>query len=183
MHILSYLAAILFVLACAYLTFRVVVRRDYAQKGRLGWFAALLETAIFALHGNFSYLYLPVAWPALPPLPENIWLGVVGLLLFVIGLVGVVAGMTGLGLGRAFGQEVDQVKRSGLYSKTRNPQIVAYGLVVLGWAVPWLSWCALGWVLLYGAIAHLMIITEEEHLRAVGGEAYVRYCEAVPRYI
>jgi protein-S-isoprenylcysteine O-methyltransferase Ste14 len=28
-----------------------------------------------------------------------------------------------------------------------------------------------------------MVLTEEEHLRAVHGEAYVRYCERVPRYI
>jgi protein-S-isoprenylcysteine O-methyltransferase Ste14 len=183
MNILIYFAGVLFVLACAYVTFRIVVRRDYVQKGRLGGLAAFLETAIFAVHGMFSYSYLPAGWFAALISPERLWLKVIGLVLFIGGLMGTLIGMTGLGFGRVFGQEVNEVQKTGLYSKTRNPQIIAYGLVVLGWAVPWLSWRALGWVLLYGAIAHLMIITEEEHLRAVGGQAYARYCEEVPRYI
>jgi protein-S-isoprenylcysteine O-methyltransferase Ste14 len=29
----------------------------------------------------------------------------------------------------------------------------------------------------------MMIITEEEHLKAQYGEVYERYCEEVPRYI
>jgi len=32
-------------------------------------------------------------------------------------------------------------------------------------------------------LAHLMILSEEEHLRDVFGEEYERYCERVPRYL
>ncbi len=45
------------------------------------------------------------------------------------------------------------------------------------------SWHALGLVVLFAAIAHLMVLTEEEHLRRVFGEEYARYCARVPRYL
>jgi protein-S-isoprenylcysteine O-methyltransferase Ste14 len=32
-------------------------------------------------------------------------------------------------------------------------------------------------------VGHLMVMTEEEHLREVYGEEYERYCERVPRYL
>jgi protein-S-isoprenylcysteine O-methyltransferase Ste14 len=56
-------------------------------------------------------------------------------------------------------------------------------LVVIGVVVLWPSWYALGWVVLYGIVVHLMVLTEEEHLRAVHGEEYERYCSRVPRYL
>jgi protein-S-isoprenylcysteine O-methyltransferase Ste14 len=105
------------------------------------------------------------------------------LLIAAVGLIGAVLGMANLGFRRAFGQEVDEPQQSGLYGVTRNPQILMYGPAVIGYALLWPSWYALGWVGLYAAIAHIMVLTEEEHLRRVGGETYVRYCERVPRYI
>jgi len=178
-----YFVAAFFLLALAFVIFRIVVRRDYQRKGRLTWLSVLFEFLIFALHANFSYIYLPAQWPALPGWPENSLLKTIGLIMIVTGLVGVAIGMTRLGFGRVFGQEVGEIKQTGLYDLSRNPQIIAYGIVVLGWVVLWPSWYGLGWVALYGAIAHMMVITEEEHLREVGGEVYERYCERVPRYI
>lgn len=55
--------------------------------------------------------------------------------------------------------------------------------MVLGIALRWPSWYALGWMLLFVAMIHMMVITEEEHLRDVFGEEYVRYCKKVPRYL
>jgi protein-S-isoprenylcysteine O-methyltransferase Ste14 len=37
--------------------------------------------------------------------------------------------------------------------------------------------------LMYRAIAHMMVLTEEEHLLDVYDEEYERYCERVPRYL
>ena len=56
-------------------------------------------------------------------------------------------------------------------------------LLVAGSAALWPSWYALGWLFLYAAIAHMMVLTEEEHMRNVHGEEYERYCERVPRYL
>jgi protein-S-isoprenylcysteine O-methyltransferase Ste14 len=60
--------------------------------------------------------------------------------------------------------------------------VLSCALIVIGYALLWPTWHSLGWVLLYALIAHVMVITEEEHLRGVHGEAYLRYCQRVPRY-
>jgi len=178
-----YFAAAIGLLTLAYLIFRVFVRRDYRRHGRLTWGSVLLELLIFALHANFSYLYLPVDWPALPSLPQEPVQRASGLVLIVVGFIGVTIGLIGLGFRRVFGQDVAEINRSGLYGFTRNPQILAYGVIMIGFAVLWSSWYALGWLMLYAAIAHLMVLTEEEHLRRIHGAAYDRYCAEVPRYL
>jgi protein-S-isoprenylcysteine O-methyltransferase Ste14 len=42
---------------------------------------------------------------------------------------------------------------------------------------------ALGWIVLEGFVAHMMVLTEEEHLLEVYGGEYARFCERVPRYL
>ena len=183
MENIVYFVAAFFLLVLAFVIFRIVVRRNYQRKRRLTWLSVLLEFFIFALHANFSYIYLPAEWPNLPMWPENSLLNAIGLIMLVGGFVGVAIGMIGLGFKRLFGREVGEIKQTGLYGLSRNPQIIAYGIMVLGWAVLWPSWQGLGWVALYGVISHMMVITEEEYLREVDSEAYERYCEHVPRYI
>ena len=79
--------------------------------------------------------------------------------------------------------KVKGLVQSGPYRVTRNPQLVGGSLLVIGVVVLWPSCCALGWVVLYGVVAHMMVLTEEEHLRDVFGEEYERYCGRVPRYL
>ena len=183
MRIAVYVLAAFFLLGLAWLIFWVVVRRDYRRHGRLTWPSILLEVLIFALHANVSYRYIPADWPALPSLPESPFHRTLGLLIVAAGLTGAVLAMANLGFRRAFGQKVDEPQQSGLYGITRNPQILMYGLAVVGYALLWPSWYALAWVRPYAAIAHIMVLTEEEHLRRVGGETYAGYCERVPRYL
>jgi len=54
----------------------------------------------------------------------------------------------------------------------RNPQIVAGSLLVLGSVVLWPSWQAVVWLILYGVVGHLMVMTEEVTLLALHGEVY-----------
>lgn len=121
MRIVVYFLAFACLMAIAFVVFRVFVRRDYQQKGRLTWRSSFLELMVWGLYMSFPYLY--------------------------------------------------------------NPQIVAGSLLVLGSVVLWPSWQAVGWLMLYGLVGHLMVSTEEEHLLAVHGEAYARYCQRVPRYV
>ena len=83
--------------------------------------------------------------------------------------------MACFGLRPALGWQPDHLVQEGPYRYSRNPQLV-------GGAVLWPSIYALGWVLLWGIIAHWMATTEEEHLRNLFGEAYERYTRRVPRY-
>ena len=91
--------------------------------------------------------------------------------------------MAWFGLRRAFGLEVNTLRRTGPYRLTRNPQLVGFGMVLVGALLLWPSWYTLGWLLLYPIVAHMMVLTEEEHLRDVFGEEYAAYCERVPRYL
>ena len=167
----------------AYLVFRVFVRRDYERKKKLSALSTLLECLVFAAHANLSYAFLPAKWPALPAFPENDIQTAVGLGLVGTGTVFTIWAMSKLGLQKALGQKVDGLYQMSFYKYTRNPQIVAYGLIMLGSAIIWASLYSLGWVLIYCAIAHMMVITEEEHLRKIYGHDYEQYCRKVPRYI
>ena len=167
----------------SYLVFRVNVRRGYERRGGLSLLSTLLECLIFFLHGNCSYAFLPARWPALPSLPESKVHSAFGLSILVIGIAIALGSMINLGVSQTLGQQTDTLYRSGFYQYTRNPQIVAYGLAVIGAASLWPSVYGLGWILIYGAVAHMMILTEEEHLGRIFGSEYEHYCREVPRYL
>jgi protein-S-isoprenylcysteine O-methyltransferase Ste14 len=184
MSLTVYLISALLLLAAAFVVFRVIVLRDYLRRGRLTPFSTLLQLVIWGLYFTFPLLFNP-DWPAfLPRHPQfSPALSVVGLISIAVGFAAVVAAIAGLGVHRSLGWQVNMLKQSGAYRVTRNPQIVGATPLVIGYAVLRPSWWALGWVFLYAAIAHLMVLTEEEHLRQVHGEEYARYCEEVPRYL
>ncbi len=183
MKIVIYIIFAILLLGFSFFVFRVLVRKDYQNKGRTTWITIILETLIFALHANFSYLFIPAVWPNLPSLPSDILQLSIGFLLICIGIIATLIAMLSLGFKRLFGQESDSIKQSFFYGFTRNPQLVAYGFAVIGFAVLWPSWYSFFWILLYGLIAHMMIITEEEYLRKMHGDAYEQYCKQIPRYI
>jgi len=183
MKIASYLSLLSLVVLFGYLVFRVAVRRDYERKGRLSAFSTLLEGLIFFLHANLSYTFLPARWPAFPSLPDNEFHNAVGLGILAIGIVITLWSMISLGLCRALGQQTGSLYRSGFYQYSRNPQVIAYSLVVIGFALLWPSIYGLGWILVYGAIVHMMVRTEEEHLGRIFSSEYEDYCKEVPRYL
>ena len=184
METVIYLIAAALLIAFAFVVFRVIVRSDYQRKRRATLLSSLLELLFVCLYLCFPYLYNPPQW-------MSVWLHVpvseplrsVGLVCIAIGLVSAIGTLFWFGLRRAFGLQVKGLIQSGPYRVTRNPQLVFFILVVLGCVVLWPSWYALGWVALYGIVFHLMVVTEEEHLLAVFGEEYTRYCRRVPRYL
>ncbi len=183
MTAVSYSALASLMIFSSYLVFRVVVRGDYERRGRLSAVSTLLECLVFGLHANFSYTFLPARWPALPSLPPDKLHSAVGLGILAMGIVATIWAMVSLGLRKALGQQAGGLCRSSFYGYSRNPQIVIYGLVIIGVAFLWPSMYSLGWVLMYGAIAHMMVRTEEEHLGRIFEQEYKRYLEEVPRYL
>ena len=79
--------------------------------------------------------------------------------------------------------ETPGLKSSGLYSLSRNPQFVGYGLLILGVVIAWVR--LLGWIglLSYLVLAYFVTLIEEEHLTRVYGQPYRDYCARVPRFI
>ncbi len=180
-----YLASALLLILAAVAVFRVMVRRDYQRHGRLTLLSSALELLVWALFMGFPYLYNPPAWVWFwrPGAPVGPLLRSVGVFCITAGLLSAFGTMFWFGLRRAFGLDVSRLVQSGPYRLSRNPQLVFGILLIAGTAILWPSWYALGWALLYGVVGHLMVLTEEEHLRAAYGEEYDRYCAQVPRYL
>ena len=166
-----------------YLVFRVIVRKEYERRGDLSAFSASLECLVFALHAKLAYTFLPARWPALPSLPDDEFHRAVGVAILAIGTGVTLWSMISLGFSKALGERTGNLNRSGFYRFSRNPQLVAYSLVVIGLALLWPSLYGLGWILIYGAMAHMMVRTEEEHLVRTFRSEHELYCAEVPRYL
>lgn len=172
-------------MAGAWLVFRVFVRRAYRQKGRLGPLSSALELLVWAGYFAFPYVYNPPEWVSFwsTEVPVGQTLRSLGIGTILVGFAVAFGTMLWFGIGRAFGLQVTGLIQSGPYRLSRNPQLVGGSLLVLGAAVLWPSWYALGWIALYALIAHIMVLTEEEHLRNRFPAEFDRYCRLVPRYV
>lgn len=175
-----YLISSCLLIVVAFATFRVFVRRDYRERGRLGPISVLLEYLVFFLWACFTYVDWPSAASASPVDPV---LRASARVLIVVGLGIMLIAMARLGIRRLHGLSSAALERSGLYGVSRNPQTVGSALAVIGYAMYWPSWHTVGWVVLYAVICHMMVLTEEEHLRSVFADEYGRYAERVPRYL
>lgn len=181
--LLRYLIAAFILILFSFITFRVIVRNDYLKKGRLTLVSTSMEFLIFALHANFMYLFLPVRWPNIPSIPENVILRTISIVLIIIGFLIVAVGMSGLGYGRTMGHGKKILKTNGLYKYSRNPQLIGYGMILIAFVVLYLSWFSIGWFIIYLVIAYFMVKTEEEFLANNYAEEYQKYCNDVPRLI
>jgi protein-S-isoprenylcysteine O-methyltransferase Ste14 len=170
-------------LLVSFLVFWVFFRRDYQTKGKLSPLSLLLGILVLTLHANFPYLFLPVQWPGFPALPTNPIHTWISLSIMTMGGISTLGCMGYLSFSTTLGQGSKVLRQTGPYRWTRNPQILAYGLVVVGFASLYPSLESGGWILLYAVIAHMMVITEEEHLRYTFGDSYQAYCAQVPRYL
>jgi len=159
------------------------VRNDYRNKLKLSPFSYSLEVIVFATHANLMYLFIPAKWPNLPYLPENLTLLFFSIFFLGLGLIILLIAWFGLGSGTSFGLDKNKLKTSGIYRYSRNPQLVGYGIVLLGFALLFISWYSLGWIVQYLIISYFMIRSEEKFLSLRYSEEYEKYCSAVPRII
>ena len=180
-----YFIAAFLLIAFGFVIFRIFVRRDYQRKGRLGPFTSFLELLVWVLCLGFPYLYNPPQWVSVwsDEVPVSTPIRVMGVVLVTVGLISAFGTMFWFGLRRAFGLQVEGLIQSGPYRVSRNPQLVGVALLVIGSAMLWPSWYAVGWVVLYGVMVQLMVVTEEEHLQGAYGEEYARYRGRVPRFV
>lgn len=175
-----FLAAWFILLASTFVILRILVPRDYRNRGELSWPIAFLQSLLFILYGGFPIIYLQADWPAVSISTPVL---VVGLIMLFGGLAFLLYGLIRLGLGRSIGRGSAQLQMSNIYSCSRNPQAIACALYVIGFILLWPSWQALGWALLYPLLIHMMVLAEEEHLSRQHGQAYEHYCEQIPRYL
>ena len=180
-----YLASLIVLLISASLVFRLHARYDYRERGQLTLLCSLLALMICLGYTAVPYIYnppcLPFVWSCESSSPR-----IVTILAYLILAIGAILGfgsMVWLGLRRSFGQQVTTLIRSGPYRFTRNPQVLGGLLMVVGIVLLWPSCYALGWAVVWIAMFHPMVLTEEEHLCRVHGDEYMSYCKEVPRYM
>ena len=176
---LLYVSSYILLLTSGIIILRFWVPRDYLNHGRLSPITIFFQALLFFTYGGFPYLYLEKDWPAVS-IP--LFIQVAGGLLVFIGLIFLLYGMFRLGIARSLGSGKTHLEQSGIYSSSRNPQALACGFYVLGFFLLWPSWHAVGWAFLYFPLIHMMVITEENHLRQKYGQKYQEYCEKTPRY-
>jgi len=82
-----FLLAVLFLLLFSFIVFRIIVRHDYLRKGRVSFISLLLEIAVFGLHANSMYFFIPEKWPDLPSLSENPLIYYISLFFILSGLM------------------------------------------------------------------------------------------------
>lgn len=184
MKTIVYSAAAVLLLLSAYLIFKRIIRNAYRQHGFLTPIASLLQLVIFLGFFTFPYTFAGPSWPYVWRLSGSSsypW-QVMGLVLICVGALVAFGTMAWFGIRRAFGIQLEGLISHGPYRFSRNPQILGGYLLVIGTALQWASFYALGWIILYGCIMHWMVTTEEEHLLRVFGQEYASYCERVPRY-
>ena len=181
--LIKYLVSSAILILFSFLVFRIVVRNDYLKKSKLSPLSYILEFVVFAVHANLMYLFIPVKWPDLPSLPEDLTLKILFLVILCLGLVILLIAWFGLGSKRSFGQDKNKLNTSGIYKYSRNPQLVEYGIILISFALLYLSWYSLGWFVQYLIISYLMIRSEEEFLNLRYGKEYEKYFSDVPRVI
>jgi protein-S-isoprenylcysteine O-methyltransferase Ste14 len=165
----------------SFIVFRFFIRRDYLTRSKLTPVSFILELIVFALHANFAYLFLPVKWPNLPALSENSNILFFFFLLTGLGLIILLIAWFKLGTAPSFGLDKNQLRTTGIYRFSRNPQLFGYGLILLGYAIMYFSWHSISWFIMYLVISWFMILTEEEFLKTKYGKEYEDYCKNVPR--
>ncbi len=154
--------------------------RDYHRIGRLTASSSILQLMLFVLHAIVSLVLLE---SRISTIDTRSPLFGLALLLIVGGLIMLVATLGRLGIRRTIGHDTSGLTCSGMYRRSRNPQVLSYGIVVLGYSLLWPSWTGVLWVVLYAALAQMMVRTEEKHLRRMYGDDYVTYCQLTPRYM
>jgi protein-S-isoprenylcysteine O-methyltransferase Ste14 len=125
---------------------------------------------------------LPFALAALililfTPLKINQPIFWIGLVLALIGQTGFIYSLLTFNI-----TPLDEPVTAGLYSISRNPQWVAFAVVMVGFSLMVGSWTVLALLTVRVVMNHFRILGEEQALESQYGESYLAYKESIPRY-
>jgi len=175
-----YVVTAIVVLAVIIVVFRLVVRGSYRRHRKLSGLASTAQYVAILSWVAFGCANLPRRWPAVHVGAVQ---EAVGWLLFVGGWGLFLLSFLRLGVRRSHGLQVAGLRQTGPYGLSRNPQATAFLVAMVGYFVLWPTWRNLGVLVLVVVLSHLMIRTEEEHLRDVFGSEYDDYLQRVRRYL
>jgi len=110
MQLAVYLGSAFLVLVAIVVIFRVIVRRDYLQRGRLTPVSSAAEWLLIIIWVSFSYFYLPADWPMIH---VGLILRLAGWVMITLGVLTMLLSLVWLGLRRSHGLEVNTLIQSG----------------------------------------------------------------------
>jgi protein-S-isoprenylcysteine O-methyltransferase Ste14 len=149
---------------------RPVVKRLF---DRSGWSE---KQKVFTVLGKiFSLATLVLI--ILTPLKIGSIIFFLGLLIFALGLAGLIIAMLNFK-----DTPLREPVHKGVYKISRHPQIVALFLIFLGICMAIGSWLALFTLLMSKILQHYSSLAEEEACLRQYGDSYRAYMERVPRY-
>ncbi len=155
---------------------------DYHSQGKLSTFGSVLHVLVYIIHGMFMGFCLWGGWFSTKI--EVNFLTIMGILISVGGLILTITGMNFFrSLRKHTGVEPGHLDTSGLYSWSRNPQFVGYGILLIGLSIIWYNTWVWAGIASYILLIYAMALIEEEHLLAIFGQEYAEYCKRVPRFL
>lgn len=157
------------------------VERDYEEQERLSPEASAAVWALYLLH---AWLTLDAGRNPAMRLPGKA-------LAISLGLASMLSGTAlsawGVREFRSFeqmsGLEAGRLVKSGPYRISRNPQVVGWGVALLGISLASRSPGALLLTVFYFLVHRLHAPVEERHLERIFGEEYRRYQTKTPRFL
>lgn len=158
------------------------VGQDYERKRRLSRWSSALVWVLYLTHAG-----LTVSASLRPSRPLPLDRKTAGALGTSVAIFGMVLSASAIREFRSFRQmsalKTGRLVKSGPYSYSRNPQVVGWGLALLGAAIAGRSSKALMLVGFYALIHRLHAPTEERHLERTFGNEYRRYLTETPRFV
>jgi protein-S-isoprenylcysteine O-methyltransferase Ste14 len=140
---------------------------------RSGW---SVNQKVFTILGKvFSLACLSLI--VLTPLKITSNVFILGLILYFIGLAGLIMAMFNFK-----DTPLDQPVTRGVYKLSRHPQIVALFILFMGICLAISSWMALIMLIISKLLQHFGILAEEEVCMKQYGDSYRVFMQRVPRY-
>lgn len=152
-------------------------RFEYRKLGKLTVFGMLLLVAMLLVPNLTIHYSLDYELSNTPLELTGVALAILGGTVCLISIVffGSLTKMLCLDPGK--------LTEAGPYRVSRNPQYVGYLVFLLGFTLTGWSLWGLAALLVVAISLHLLVLIEEEHLRRVFGESYIRFCRQTPRYL
>ena len=176
------LVAIMLINGALSIPFGILAKQSFAQNGRLTPFLAMWSGA--AMHGH-ALMTFAVAWLNRGTLyASQVLVIALGFIVLFMGGYIIFLGRKAYGdQSRVYGLKEDDLITHGIYTRSRNPQYLGYGLMFLGAAIASGSSLAFIFVVVFALMVHMGITKiEEPHLQRVFGQPFEDYTQSVKRY-
>ncbi len=174
----------LLIVVCPFLLIKIY--SDYktkAELSKLGVVFAYIFLSLFCMTIINATLH-----PIWVFAPDNILCKIFGYIFMLTGLIIIAEALVEF---RSFKKvtsltylKADKVITTGVYRFSRNPQYIAWHLLLIGFSLPYRSVIALILILIHFMIIGLIIVPgEEKYLEKLLGDEYVQYKKRVRRWL